>query len=140
SSYLKYTQHTNLYTLSLHDALPISSSTWNQRESLGVHGNFVVPFGEVLQAFLNLFFGGTRSYSKECIREITAVVVQLRRVIISFWFTLLSYFGCFLVVMVNVVRQRTHIVKEFGIHGPTLVFIPNPVTNDFAFQFIDGVF
>src|SRR5690606_42001582 len=83
SSYLKYTQHTNLYTLSLHDALPISSSTWNQRESLGVHGNFVVPFGEVLQAFLNLFFGGTRSYSKECIREITAVVVQLRRVIIS---------------------------------------------------------
>src|SRR5690606_28792620 len=104
----------------------IPACTWNQRECLRIHGDFVVPFGEVLQAFFDLLFGGTRSDAEESIGEISAVIVQLWGVVVSLWFSFLPYFGRLLIIVVDVMWQWSHIVKKLGIHRPTFVFVPDP--------------
>src|SRR5690606_22187153 len=90
----------------------IPACTWNQRECLRIHGDFVVPFGEVLQAFFDLLFGGTRSDAEESIGEISAVIVQLWGVVVSLWFSFLPYFGRLLIIVVDVMWQWSQIHKD----------------------------
>ena len=68
------------------------------------------------------------------------MVVELRRKIIGFGFAFLANQSSFFIVMVHMMGEWTHVVKKLGIHGPALVFIPESVSNEFTFQFINGIF
>src|SRR5690554_1852286 len=119
-----------------HPRWHIPTCSGYQRKSLGVHRDFIIPFGKVHQTLLDLFLGGPWGDPEKRIRKIPPVIVDLRRKIIGFGFPFLANFCRMLVIVVNMVRKRSHIVKKLGIHWPALVFIPEPVTNDFTLQFV----
>src|SRR5690606_2025616 len=108
--------------------------------SLRQVGNLVVSLGEILQTLAQLFFGRPGSQSDKGVRKIPTVVVQLRREVVRLRFALLAYQRGLLIIVVHVVRQRSHVVKKFRIHGPALVFVPQPRADQLPFQLVNSVF
>src|SRR5690606_10917178 len=75
-----------------------------------VVGYFVITFGEIAQTLEYLFLGGAGGQSEERIGKITATVIELRWKVIGFRLSVLTHQCSILVVRMNVMRQRAHIV------------------------------
>ncbi len=105
-----------------------------------VVGNFVVAFCKVDEALTYLFLRSAGGDPKKRIREIAAMVVYLRREIVRFRFSILSYHASILIVGMHMMRQRTHVVEKLGIHRPAFVLLPDALANQCAFQVVDCIF
>src|SRR5690606_5036672 len=101
--------------------------------------NFIIALGKVNQALTDLILCGTRCQADKRIGIIATVVVQLGWKIIGFRFTFLSDEGCLFIVMVYMVWKRPHVIKKLRVNGPALVFIPKTGTDQFTFQFVNGI-
>src|SRR6476646_6048862 len=106
---------------------------------LRIVGYFIVTFSEVNKTFPYLFFGCSRCNANKCIRIVTAMIIQLRRKIISFRLALLPDQGSLLIVMMHMVRKRAHVVKKLGIHWPAAMFIPQAISDQLSLQFINSI-
>src|SRR5690606_22121198 len=96
----------------------------------------VVTLRKVDQAFADLILSGARSYTEKGVGEITTVVVDLRWEIIRFRLAFLTDFGGVLIVVVNMMGQRSHVIKKLGIHRPTFILFPEPLTDYGAFELV----
>src|SRR5690606_25771398 len=95
-----------------------------ESESLGITGDLIITFGEIYQTFPDLIFCSSRGNTEKCVWEISPVVVDLRWKIIRFRLSFLTDESCVFIVVMNMMRQRTHVVKKLGIHRPAFVFVP----------------
>jgi hypothetical protein len=83
----------------------------------------VVALVPILQALADLRLGGAGVEAHERVREIVADVVVLRREVIALGLALLLDQRRLLARLVHVVRDRAHVVEEFGIDRPLLVLV-----------------
>jgi hypothetical protein len=67
------------------------------------------------------------------------VVIYLWRKIIRFGFAELPDHLRVLIVVVYMVWQGAHVVEEFRVHRPAVVFFPETLTDEGAFQMVDRI-
>ena len=100
--------------------------------------NAVVALVPVLEALANLRFCRAGLESHEGVVETVFRRVELRGIVIGFRFAFLTGEFRVFVHLVDVMRERSEVVKEFGEDRPALVGFPNRVADDRAFSFVDS--
>ena len=92
--------------------------------------DLIVSFREIFQRFKHLFFCCFRIKTKECKRKFSSMIIHLRRKEIHFRFSICANSGCMFCSMMNMVGQRTCIVKKLGKHCPPVIFTPESFSNN----------
>ena len=97
-------------------------------------GNLVITLRKVNQTLTHIIFGCPGGKAEKGIGKIRTVVVNLRRKIIGLGFTLLSGQCGMFITMMNMMRQRPLVIKEFGVHRPALMRTPDTLAKQRPFQ------
>src|SRR4029434_508224 len=99
----------------------------------------IVTFIPVFQGPPNLGPGGPWFQAKKSVREVVADIIVLRREIVRLWFSLLADELSLPGALVHVMRNRSHVIEELGIHRPPLVFAPDFRTDQRGSTFGHGL-
>src|SRR5215204_1927890 len=118
----------------------IPSGAWFQNESGRVVCYLIVALSKVDKTLPDLIFSCTRRDAEECIWIISTVIVQLRRKVIRFRFSSLANQLSILIIGMNMMRKRTHVVEKFGIHRPASIFLPQTFANYCSLKLIYCIF
>ena len=90
----------------------------------------VVALIPVFQALANVRLGRTRLQPHERVGEVVVAIVVLRAKVVALGLAFLPDEGRILGRLMEVVRDRAHVVKELGIDGPPLVLVPQRRSDD----------
>jgi hypothetical protein len=59
--------------------------------------------------------------------------------VVALWFAFLAHKPRKLGRLMHVMRDRSHVIKEFRVHGPASIFVPDLFANDLGSTFLDRV-
>ena len=98
---------------------------------LGNIKDAVVARVPMFKAAAHIFLGGSRYEPHESVREIVANGVVLRRKVVRLGLAFASNQRGLSIILMHVVRNRPHVVKELRVHGPLGIFLPQALADQF---------
>ena len=101
--------------------------------------NAVVAAIPILEAPAQLILRRARLESHEGVREVVVDVVVLGREVVALGLSFLAHECGVFLRLVHVVRDRSHVVEEFRVDRPSVIFAKDGRADEFVSLFGDGV-
>jgi len=127
-------------------ARSVENAWWNQPSgpslesvSAGEVQDSVIAFVPIRQATSELVFGGSRFEAHEGVGEVVIDVVILGREVVAFGFPFLTDQSSIFLRLVHVVGDWSHVVEEFRIDRPSVVFAEDGRADELVALLGDGV-
>lgn len=124
----------------------MENAWWNQPSgpslesvSAGEVQDSVIAFVPIRQATSELVFGGSRFEAHEGVGEVVIDVVVLGREVVAFGFPFLTDQSSIFLRLVHVVGDWPHVVEEFRIDRPSVVFAEDGRADELVALLGDGV-